>query len=816
MAESSRTLARIQGQGLVETTTRDVEIGGSMLASTPAGAMEQARGPDSAKMAGTAAAKTNALRVAIQDVGSQRLSALREMAKPDMTMDQRVAGIQKVGVLSKLDEAYSVFIDRTLQASFTDTILKKENQGATLKAGIAETKEDRDKLLAAIGNINTGNARDDDVKLVNGYLKDIPGATEISLSSDVGALTNAQTIANNLFESLTGEQMAKAFGDAVAGANAKIQVDEFLASTDASAFAEAQGFTDIAAFTSLLTSILPEGARLGDLSLADLRREIQNWKQEEFKDVTEYQRVLQDPNSSQAQLDLATDNLRRLGKVGVFAIEQKVGNLDAQMQDGDTVSIDNEVFKIEEFFTDPSKLAELQGWLGNPDSAPPTLKAWIESNRDAILNKIKDLTPDFKEMATKAAANLKAVELAPNVNINQQVVEEFFGADLFTPTLAAKTFASDDMQTKYNMLQDKDTGPAIADLLQRLSGSSATLVGSGLDGKDIFGKLTTADLNAIIKDGVPRFINNLLASNAAKNFSSVTTVFTGNDLTAKIIDVFSDLGMDDTGILIGQLAAQPNLNKFKELFAKDSLLRQYINSDGSFNTQKVKDTLSTFGNSSYTAMANNSTKIALIKDIGALTNAMRAVPAPQEQVIDSSSYEKILDEGVAPGTSITTIEGRLRNYVGNSPKYELNLNTNKFNEANRSIDSIKGQITSQGYEVDHTYDDKGRVIINVKRRNRGKVIGLWTYMPDAQSDRVAGPNNNKALEKFPQLKNLENTLRVARGYEQRIGYYRDNMESLNKKFTDKLNKFTDGERKKERTRWEAKNKLYNEFIGIWS
>ena len=816
MAERSSTLARIQGQGLVETTTRDVEMGGSMLASTPAGAMEQARGPDSAKMAGTPAAKTNALRVAIQDVGSRRLSALREMAKPDMTMDQRVASIQKVGVLSKLDEAYSAFINETLTASFNATILKTANQGATLKAGIAEKETDRNALLGAIGNINTGIATDADIALVNSYLKDIPGATLVSLSSDVGALTNAQTIANNLFENMTGEQMAEAFGNAVADANSKIQVDEFLTSSDAATFATAQGFKDVAAFTSLLTAILPKDkADFTKLSLADLRREIQNWKQDEFKDVTEYQRVLQDPNSSQAQLDLATENLRRLGKVGVFAIEQKVGNLDAQMQDGDTVSIDNEVFKIEEFFTDPSKLAELQGWIGNPDSAPPTLKAWIETNRDAILNKINDLTPDFKELANKAAANLKAVELPDNVVLNENIVKEFFGADLFTPTIAAKTFANDDMKTKYSMLQNKDTGPIIADLLGRLSGSAAWLSGTGLDGKEIFGKLTTDDLNAIVKDGVPRFINNLIASNAAKNFSSDTTVLTGNTLTSKLIDVFSDLGMDDAGILIGQLAGQPNLNKFKELFPEKSLLHEYINSDGTFNTQKVKDALSAFGSSSYTAMANNSTRVALIKDIGKLTNAMRSVPAPVERVINNSDYEKILDEGVAAGTPMNTLKGRLRSYVGNSPKYELNFNTNKFNEANRNIDSIKGQITSQGYEVYQQITDKGNVVVTIsKRGSNGAVSEMWNYSPSSTG--TIRKASDRALAKFPQLKNMETAMKVARGYEQRIGYYRDNMESLNKTFTDKLNRFVDGERKKERTRWESSKKLYDEFIGIWS
>lgn len=587
MANGSSTLARIQGRGLVETTTTAAEQTGAQLATTPAGAMEQGRGPDSAKMAGTPPAKVNALRVAMQDVGSRRLEAIRDVAKEDIAADQRVTGIrQKASVLGRLDETMATYINTQLQAAFTANLIPK---GATLKDSIyKDNQQQRADLSAAVGKILAGTATDADIATVNAAL---PKNEQIKLDKDTSANTNAAIIANNLYDNMTPAQMQAAFGTAVTAANANTTLEKFLVDPAADTLAQSEGLADSDELTVLLKSILPKDADLSKMRLGDVTAAIQKWKEDEFKDVTTYQQTLSDPMASKAQRDLAAENLRRLGKIGVLALDQKVGNLDAQMQDGDTVMLGDQSFEISEFFEKPEALAQLKGWLDKPDTAPASLKGWIEANRDAIQNKVNELSPDLQDLSNKVEANLKNLSIDENWKPADQIMEEFFG-DLTKPSLDNKfsTLSADD-QAKFKLLQDANTGPVINELLTTLSKNSFALSGTGLKGVDIYKNLTAADLQQIAKTGVKPFIQNVIAQKRAKDFvAQPANIETAGGEVRQFLEF---IGIPDTGSSFSRLASNQNLGEFQDIFNQAGL--GDLLADGKFNIQGLKDKVKQLG-----------------------------------------------------------------------------------------------------------------------------------------------------------------------------------------------------------------------------
>lgn len=826
MAERSSALARIQGQGLVETTTKDVSMSGAALAATPAGAEMQGRGPDSAKMAGTAPAKVNALRMAIQDVGSSRLAALRETAKADLAMDARTADIQrKSGIMGRIDSAISGYISEIINNQFSSSILK--NAGAQLKPNTYTTNAERDALLAAVSLINTnkkpsvgedgkplvdakgqpvlvdatGEDYDKAFALINKALSNM-GMGQLQLVKGESAI-NAKSVATNLFTNLTTEQMAQAFAKDVLAVKGETEIADFLKSADAKIFAEAEGFKDIEGGATaeqqlgeLIKSILPPDSDLTKMQLSDMTAAIQKWRQEEFKDVAKYQEILQSGSASTAQRQFAAENLRRLGKMGTIALDEKVGNLEAQMQDGDKLKIGDETsyeeFDIQDFFTKPEQLARLRNWLANPDSAPTLLKSWIENNRDAIANKIEELEPDFKMMADKVEANMKILEITHPSKPDDDTLKHFFGENLFTPTVAAKAFASPEQEAKYKMLQDKDKGPFIAGLLTELGPRSAKLLGTGIDGKEIFDKLTSADLDQIVKYGPVQFVDNLISSTYAKKFAASTTTFTGDTFKAELGLLFEkQLGIDSAGKMLAGLVDQ-DLTEFMELIPTDSVLSNYIENN-KFNFSKIKELLKTLGDGSFDSMATGSSFAAFKKDINKLVDSVRRVPAPVEESVD---YNKWFELGK---TDRSTWKYHEDNYgfheqVGSHPKLQLE-------RIKKRIDDVKRRATemypSDKWEV--RFDAEGNIV--VKRKGQGPNGAVYLPVPlSTKSDCYT------------------DACRMAREYKTQFAiqnHFTENYSTLETKYKDRLNAFVEKKRSQNKKTYDTKKERYDKFLALF-
>lgn len=647
MANGSTTLARIQGRGLVETAPVGIaEMEGAGF--SPAGALQKGLSPDSAKMAGTPPAKVNAIRMAMQDVGSRRLGALREMAAPQFAADTRATSdiARQASVFGRLDNAMSDYITTSLTAAFNLSILAEGNTQAKLKSTIFPgNKVAQDKLLNAIANINNNKGTDADVKIINDALgPDGLGVPDrISLKGDTSAKTNATTIANNFFENLTPEQMQKAFGDAVAKASASTKVGNFLASNDADTFALAQPglvpegtASDKASdyLRDLLLAIVPgadaaaKEAALNAMDLKQLTTALQTWREQNFQDVTAYQKTLADPSASPAQQQLALENLRRLGQVGVLAADVKIGDIDAQMRDGDKLKIGTatnyQEFDIASFFKEPEKLAQLKGWLDKPDTAPETLRPWIEGNRDALQNKIGELSPDLQKLSDTVKENMKAVNLPVGLKLDDETSEYFFG-DLNKPTIAAKV-----VPEKYKLLQDPTTGPAMLNLLTSLKNISQK--GVGLDGKVLFDSLTADQMKTILTtNGVQRYIDNIVRQKQVKDFVAADITEANFANTFRLL-VSDNLQLDDAGISISRLANR-DLSQFTEIFKRAGLNNLLVG--GKLNINTIKDKLKEFANGDANSLISGDGMTAL-KDylnnqvMGKIRDSLARVPREPE------------------------------------------------------------------------------------------------------------------------------------------------------------------------------------------
>ena len=153
-------------------------------------------------------------------------------------------------------------------------------------------------------------------------------------------------------------------------------------------------------------------ADLDKMTLGEVKSQLAAYRSNTFTDVDELREVLDNPFSSQGQKDFARKRLTELGAVGVTSFEQKANNLQAQMEEGDTVKVGNKQIKVEDITTDPTLRATVAGALDDPkamtdlEKSDPELAKWINTNKDALVP-IKD---ELVKGLGNFAANLKSIK----------------------------------------------------------------------------------------------------------------------------------------------------------------------------------------------------------------------------------------------------------------------------------------------------------------------------------------------------------------------------------------------------------------------
>jgi len=424
-------------------------------------------------------------------------------------------------------------------------------------------------------------------------------------------------------------------------------------------------------------------AKLRGMQLGDLRSAIDSWKQSEFKDVGELRAILTDKTATTAKRDLARQELIRQGWIGVTPAEQKIGDLQKQMEEGDTVTIGNETFTVEELFSDPEKLLQIQTWVDNPETAPPEIKTWLEQNKDAINLKMGELTgagaTGLTGMYQRIKQNQETFALDPSIEklMSKDTMETFLpdlaeiGLDDVMPledesnedykaiqddhaakvaainadtTLdekqkaakikeldAARDAALEDKfgdYRKYKFLQSPETAQNAMLLMNNLQ----TI--PGVDGKEIFGQLTSAQMAQIFargEYGVNDFIQGL------KDRQRVSS-FDGTNFKNEFEVLARDLGVGSTA---GQLAnlMDKDLSPYKAILEKAGLKLK----DGKLDVTQLRGMIDGLKNSDLQGLIGGSArsmKEALSKLATKLDNEIGRGPELQTELGSDKEREE--------------------------------------------------------------------------------------------------------------------------------------------------------------------------------
>jgi hypothetical protein len=302
-------------------------------------------------------------------------------------------------------------------------------------------------------------------------------------------------------------------------------------------------------------------------------------------------------------------------------------------------------------------------------------------------------------------------------------------------------------------------------------------------------------------------MDNLVQRSKVSQFTAPTATFTGDTLVAEVRNLFTELGMQDAGILIGRVANRTDLKQFLELIPEKSVLRNYITAEGGFNFNKIKDLLKTYGSSSFSQLADGSTKTNLEDSIRALTNAIRSVPAPTPAVVDYNAYFNLGKDVNNFNWDTMDIETKRErnifyNEVGPHPEYRIQEEQINIDNYRKRIQEEINTLRAQGWVVsslgDGTQGGDNIWLENPGRQSRGRNLSV-------DSD----PTNQFGLQTFS---NLKMRLQQAKDRQER---YRQEYPAREQRYTQNLSKYIAKKTAEEKTKYDSKKALYDEFAKIW-
>lgn len=151
--------------------------------------------------------------------------------------------------------------------------------------------------------------------------------------------------------------------------------------------------------------------------------------QASFADLRELRRITADPLASATQRREANKRLRELGYRGYYAAEEKINDLEKQIEDGDTLRIGNQVFEVESIIEDDEFMEVFREAMSDPRSMKalekqnPELAKWLTDNKQALDRQLEAISgrlapgTDVRRMfETQAVVS----ELASTYNVSEE------------------------------------------------------------------------------------------------------------------------------------------------------------------------------------------------------------------------------------------------------------------------------------------------------------------------------------------------------------------------------------------------------------
>lgn len=337
--------------------------------------------PDVAKMAGTPAQKTSALRFAIQQS--------KNLSDQQRTAQQRGATSDEQGQVAKAEQAQKLGgLQGRVQALTSQLLTQAQGQAGTAQMQVnpetlnqfpPESQAEATELLNKLGSNTATN-------------QDILRLNQLLGKTSQADMLNADQIKANFMPaaSAIGTNIAQATPDQVSVS----QIDP-----------TTLGFADMNELASTL-GIPPE--ELGDLSLQDLQKQAQEMFTKEFTKVSSLEAKANDVNLGPAERAEARKELRDLGAVGVREAESATDKLADQIANADEVKFNNETMPIKDMLSDEFISGVVARYINSDDIDPfkdelkanePELVDWIESNKAALEMAAKNVDEDVQRFA---------------------------------------------------------------------------------------------------------------------------------------------------------------------------------------------------------------------------------------------------------------------------------------------------------------------------------------------------------------------------------------------------------------------------------
>lgn len=411
MASLRNKLRRVKVGGQLQDVSEEELAGLSEAAgraappTTPQEAGVIGADPDQAKMAGTPAQQTNALRLGIQ--GQQRLQDVMRRQQVRRTgTEEEQAQMERGGRLQQLGS-----LQGRVQ-SLSEQMVQQAAQTAGAEGATLVLRDD------AAQDIPEDQRADFQAKLQQ--LNQTPG--DFQLLKDINnmlGITNVDNMltADNLTERFltTQEQSAQITAEA-------FQDQATVADLDLTEL----GYEDPAELADLL-GMSPED--LQGTNLNQIIREVEAQIEEEHTNTADLQRRAQDPNLGPAERAEARRQLREMGAVGIRAAESDIDQMADQIENADTVTFGGEEIQIGEMLED-EYLSGLTAQYLDPNAddtfkeklkeSEPELVEWIEQNKgilDEAVGEIESGLGDFSELQyrNQAVANTNQGDLSDDI-----------------------------------------------------------------------------------------------------------------------------------------------------------------------------------------------------------------------------------------------------------------------------------------------------------------------------------------------------------------------------------------------------------------
>ncbi len=207
---------------------------------------------------------------------------------------------------------------------------------------------------------------------------------------DISQGFDIKTFAEQFFTTLTPEQLTEKINAAMVDKTVEFKdiPDEALA---------ASGIATSREELAQILGMTPE--QLADAKFADIKKQVETLQIQNYSNASQLKQTIADPLASPAEKMEAHRRLRELGYIGVRSAEAKINDLQAQIEDGDTVMVGGKPVPIDDLLNNSTMQHIISQALKDPEfmkqleQTQPQLANYIKTNEQALKNLTQSLTP---------------------------------------------------------------------------------------------------------------------------------------------------------------------------------------------------------------------------------------------------------------------------------------------------------------------------------------------------------------------------------------------------------------------------------------